>query len=77
MYQYVVIKSNNKYGCAFDANLNVIKHNAMKALELSITKYLLSIYKIKYLVLDYKLGKIKVYNTILIVNTSLSDPFTG
>ena len=43
MYQYVVIKSNNKYGCAFDANLNVIKHNAMKALEVSQNTYLFTI----------------------------------
>ena len=35
------IKSNSKYEGAFDANLNVIKHYAMNALELSITKYLL------------------------------------
>ena len=41
MYQYVVIKSNNKYGCAFDANLNVIIHNAMKALEESQIIYYL------------------------------------
>ena len=41
MYQYVVFKSNNKYGCAFDANLNVIKHNAMKSLEVSQSIYVL------------------------------------
>ena len=41
MCKLIAINFNSKYKGAFDANLNVIKHNAMKALELSITKYLL------------------------------------
>ena len=41
MCKLIVIKSNSKYGGTNDANLNVIKHNAMKAIELIITKYLL------------------------------------
>ena len=41
MYKLILIKSYSKYEGAFDANLNVIKHNAMKAIELIITKYLL------------------------------------
>ena len=39
MCKLIVIKSNSKYGGANDANLNVIKHNAMKALEVSQSIY--------------------------------------
>ena len=38
----IVIKSYSKYEGAFDANLNVIIHNAIKALELSQNTYLLN-----------------------------------
>ena len=52
MCKLIVIKSNSKYGGAFDANLNVIKHNAMKALEVSQSTYLLfNKLNTKYLIL--------------------------
>ena len=41
MYKLILIKSYSKYEGAFDTNLNVIKHNAMKALKVSQSTYLL------------------------------------
>ena len=43
MYKLILIKSYSKYEGAFDANLNVIIHNAIKALEVSQNTYLLFI----------------------------------
>ena len=48
MCKLIVIKSNSKYEGAFYANLNVIKHNAMKVFTVfnkSNTKYLIPNYK--------------------------------
>ena len=41
MCKLILIKSDSKYEGAFDANLNVIKHNAMKGLEVSQIIYYL------------------------------------
>ena len=51
----IVIKSYSKYEDAFDANLNVIIHNAIKALEVSQNTYLLfTKLNTKYLITNCK-----------------------
>ena len=42
MYKLILIKSYSKYEGAFDANLNVIIHNAIKALKVPQNTYLLN-----------------------------------
>ena len=55
MYKLILIKSYSKYEGAFDANLNVIIHNAIKALEVSQNTYLLfTKLNTKYLITNCK-----------------------